>query len=178
MNDKPESNRSLTTRSNGPRRWIAAIATVAIVAAAGAWFSVPTTGAESADIVVYKTPSCGCCNNWVAHLRDNGFKVSVVNVANTRPARERVGVPHRLGSCHTGVIGDYWVEGHVPADLIQRLMTEKPDDIQGIAVPGMPMGSPGMEGPNPVGYKVLAYGTDGQLSVYATRAGKSSPDGR
>jgi len=175
MNDKPESNQSLTTRSNGSTWWITAFATVAAVTAAGTWFSIPTVGAQGADIVVYKSPTCGCCNNWIAHLRNNGFEVNVVNVPNTRPTRERVGVPHRLGSCHTGVIGDYWVEGHVPADLIQRLISEKPDDIRGIAAPGMPMGSPGMEGPNPVVYEVLAYGTDGQLSIYATRAGKSSP---
>jgi len=175
VNIKSESNQSITTRSNRPGWWIATITTVAVVAAAGAWFSVPTVGAESTGIVVYKTPTCGCCSNWIAHLRDNGFEVDVVNVPNTRPIRERVGVPHRLGSCHTGVIGDYWIEGHVPADLIQRLITEKPDNIRGIAAPGMPMGSPGMEGPNPVVYEVLASGTDGQLSIYATRVGKSSP---
>ena len=69
---------------------------------------------------------------------------------------------------------EYWAEGHVPADLVQKLMTEKPDDIIGIAVPGMPMGSPGMEGPNPVEYQVLAYGKDGSVTVYATRQGRTS----
>lgn len=151
------------------------VATVAVIAAAAAWLSIPTTDAEGADIVVYKTQSCGCCHKWVAHLRDNGLEVSVVNVPNTQPTRERLGGPRRLGSCHTAEAGKYWVEGHVPADLIQRLMSEKPDNIRGIAVSGMPMGSPGMEGPNPVEYKVQAYGTDGKTTVYATRQGRRSP---
>ena len=100
--------------------------------------------------------------------------MSVVNVPNTIPVQERVAVPRNLGSCHTAVLGDYWVEGHVPADLIEQLLTEKPDDILGIAVPGMPMGSLGMEGPNPVEYQIVAYGSDGRTTVYATRQGQSS----
>ncbi len=133
-----------------------------------------TPDTESAEVVVYKTASCSCCSKWVEHLQRRGLDVATVNVPNTVPAREREGVPNRLGSCHTAVVGDYWVEGHVPADLVQRLMAESPDDIEGIAVPGMPMGSPGMEGPNPVEYDVIAYHTDGSTSVYATRKGKSS----
>ena len=131
----------------------------------------PTTHARNADIVVYKTPTCSCCRKWVAHLRDAGLNVGVVNVNSTQPMQTRVGVPRKLGSCHTAVVGDYWVEGHVPADLIQRLIVEKPDDIRGIAVPGMPIGSPGMEGSNPVLYDILAYGNDGNTNVYATRQG-------
>ncbi len=175
MNEQPESIRSSTTRSNGSRRWIGLTILIAVVATTAAWFGVRPSSADSADVVVYKTPACGCCNNWVAHLRDNGFEVSVINVSSTQPARERLGVPRRLGSCHTAQIGKYWVEGHVPADLMQRLTSEQPEDIGGIAVPGMPMGSPGMEGPNPVTYQVLAYGTDGQTTVYATRKGRLSP---
>ncbi len=175
MNAKHKTKRSSRTRSIGPGRWIAVAATVAVIAAAAAWLSIPTTDAESTDIVVYKTASCGCCRNWVAHLRDNGLEVRVVNVSNTQPTRERLGVPRRLGACHTAEAGKYWVEGHVPVDLVKRLMSEKPDHIQGIAVPGMPMGSPGMEGPNPVTYEVLAYGTDGKTTVFATRQGQRSP---
>jgi len=130
-------------------------------------------GADDADIVVYKTEFCGCCHGWVDHLRDNGLEVEVVNVTTTAATRERLGVPHALGSCHTAKVGDYWVEGHVPADLVQRLIADKPDDIRGIAAPGMPMGSPGMEGPNPVEYDVVAYRADGSTSIYATRQGKS-----
>ena len=175
MNAKHKMKRSSATRLSVPGRWIAVAATVAVIAAAAAWLGIPTTDAEGADIVVYKTPSCGCCGNWVAHLRDKGLEVSVVNVPNTQPTRDRLGVPRQLGACHTAEAGKYWVEGHVPADLIQRLMSDKPDNIRGIAVPGMPMGSPGMEGPNAVEYQVLAYGTDGKTTVYATRQGRRSP---
>ncbi len=171
MNRNSELNGS--TQKNKKIPWlllatgVAAAALVALIILP----SGPTMSAEDTDIVVYKSPTCGCCSNWVAHLRDSGLEVSVVNVPNTQPVQLRVGVPRRLGSCHTAVIGDYWVEGHVPADLIQRLMTEKPEDIRGIAAPGMPAGSPGMEGPNPVRYDVLAYGNDGDTTVYATRQG-------
>lgn len=147
---------------------VAAAALVALIN----WPSAPMTFAEDADIVVYKTATCSCCGKWVAHLRDAGLKVGVVSVSNTQPIQTRVGVPRKLRSCHTAVVGHYWVEGHVPADLVQRLIAEKPDDVRGIAVPGMPIGSPGMEGPNPVLYDVLAYGSDGNTTVYATRQGQ------
>ncbi|MFQ6004186.1 MAG: DUF411 domain-containing protein [Woeseia sp.] len=175
MNSKRVSRSVGKKLVTAPRLLLGVIITAAVVAAAGVWFSIPTSDAKVAEVMVYKTASCGCCNKWVAHLRDNEFEVSVVNVSNTQPTRERLGVPRQLGSCHTAVVGQYWVEGHVPADLIQRLIAEKPDDIRGIAAPGMPVGSPGMEGPNPVEYKVLAYGTDGKTTVYATRQGRSSP---
>lgn len=132
-------------------------------------------GASGSNVVtVYKTQSCGCCLKWVDHLKANGFSVDVVNVTSTAPARGRLGVPPALLSCHTGTINGYWVEGHVPADLVRQLITENPDDIQGISVPGMPMGSPGMEGPNPQTYDVVALHADGTTSVYATRQGKQA----
>jgi hypothetical protein len=139
------------------------------------WPGEPTTYATDSDIVVYKTATCSCCGKWVSHLRDAGLKVGVVNVSNTQTVQMRVGVPRELGSCHTAVVGDYWVEGHVPADLVQQLIAEKPGDLSGIAVPGMPMGSPGMEGPNATEYDVVAYGANGRTSVYATRQGRSQP---
>ena len=171
MNRNSELNSSTQSKKKIP--WlllttgVAAAALVALIILP----SSPTMSAEDADIVVYKTATCGCCSQWIEHLRHSGLGVSVVNVPDTQAVRSRVGVPRRLGSCHTAVIGDYWVEGHVPADLIQRLMTEKPKDIRGIAAPGMPAGSPGMEGPNPVRYDVLAYGSDGNTTIYATRQG-------
>lgn len=140
------------------------------------WPGTPTTFAEDAevaDMVVYKTASCSCCGKWVEHVRNAGLKVEVVNVKNTQPTRARLGVPPRLGSCHTAAVGDYWVEGHVPVDLIQRLVAEKPEDIRGLSVPGMVMGSPGMEGPNPVRYNVLAYDSNENTSIYATRQGST-----
>ena len=125
-------------------------------------------------MTVYKTEACGCCLNWVDHLERNDLEVEIVNVASTAPTREHFGVPPQLLSCHTGSINGYWVEGHVPADLVQKLITEKPTDIRGISAPGMPMGSPGMEGPNPVKFDIIAYHADGTTSVYATRQGKEA----
>ncbi len=130
---------------------------------------------EDADIVVYKAATCGCCHHWVAHLREHGLKIAVKNVATTQTIRSELGIPPALESCHTGVADGYWIEGHVPADLVQRLMKEQPEEIRGIAVPGMQIGSPGMEGRNPVTtYDVVAYDKDGEVRVYATREGKTA----
>ena len=97
-------------------------------------------------LVVNRSPSCGCCLNWVAHMREAGFTVEVRNVADMGAVKARLGVPDTMRSCHTGEVDGYFVEGHVPADDIKRLLTERPDAL-GLAVPGMPMGSPGMEHP-------------------------------
>ena len=126
--------------------------------------------------VVYRTPTCGCCGKWVDHLRASGFEVEVREVSSTTGIRTELGVPPQLTSCHTAVVGDYWVEGHVPADLVLRLLSEQPDDIAGIAVPGMPAGSPGMEAPRPVEYDIIAYGRDGKYYRYASRMGQSSAE--
>ncbi len=169
--------RSKHTRSaTKPAVWLGVLGAVLLAVFAGAvWLSPSEEAMADADIVVYKTPSCGCCTLWVDHLRDNGFSVAVKNVQSTRPTQMKYGVPSALGSCHTAVVGDYWVEGHVPADLIRKLMTEQPSDIAGISVPGMPMGSPGMEGPNPQTYDVVALQSDGETRVYATREGREKP---
>lgn len=148
---------------------VAAAALVALLI----WPSAPKADPKVADIVVYKTATCGCCAKWVEHLQDAGFAVRVVNVRDTRSIQSRVGVPPRLGSCHTAVAGDYWVEGHVPADLIQKLLAEKPEGILGISVPGMPPGTPGMEGPYAVKYDIVAHDSSGRTSLYATRQGRS-----
>ena len=99
--------------------------------------------AAAVPIEVWKSPSCGCCAEWVKHLRDNGFSVRVNDVGNNA-ARVRLGIPAKLGSCHTAQVSGYAIEGHVPAADIKRLLSERPDAI-GLAVPGMPVGSPGME---------------------------------
>lgn len=159
-------------------KWLGRLAPVVIgvvaIAVAMVWLDLPTGSAEEAEIVVYKTPTCGCCVKWIEHLQHSGLNVRAVDVPSTVPVRERFGVPHRLGSCHTAVFGNYWAEGHVPADLVQKLMNEKPDDIVGISVPGMPMGSPGMEGPNAVEYQVVALDKDGKFTLYATRQGQTA----
>ena len=119
-------------------------------------------------MVVYKTSTCGCCGNWVEHLRANGFDVEVHDVNDIVTEGRRLGVPDNLRSCHTGSIGGYAIEGHVPAADIKRLLAEKPQ-AKGLAVPGMPVGSPGMENGSYVErYSVLLFSTDGTNKVYST----------
>lgn len=120
------------------------------------------------QVTVYKSPTCGCCAEWVDHLRENGFAVVVHDQDDLSMVKAANGITPRLESCHTGVVDGYVVEGHVPADLIARLLTERPD-IAGLAVPGMPGGSPGMESAPKEAYQVLAIGRDGRTSVYANR---------
>ncbi len=120
---------------------------------------------EGADMHVYKTATCGCCSKWVDHMRAAGFTVSVENVTDITAVKRQTGVPLDLASCHTAVIGDYVVEGHVPAHVVRAFLAEEPE-VLGIAVPGMPIGSPGMEGPNPRPYDVLAFDRDGNRGVF------------
>ncbi len=122
-------------------------------------------------MLVYKTPTCGCCGNWVEHLKANGFEVEVREVNDIVTEGRRLGVPDNLRSCHTGSIGGYAIEGHVPAADIKRLLAEKPH-AKGLAVPGMPVGSPGMESGSYVErYSVLLFSTDGTSTVYSTHGG-------
>ena len=119
-------------------------------------------------IKVYKDPGCGCCKQWVQHLEQNGFKVEVVDMPDLSAVKAKYGVGRDLQACHTAVVGNYTVEGHVPADLIIRMLKEKPE-IAGLAVPGMPMGSPGMEGATKENYDVLTFDRAGHTTVYAQR---------
>ena len=125
----------------------------------------PSAPQADADIHVYKSATCGCCTNWVDHLEAEGFTVSVENVMDMNAVKRREGVPGDLASCHTALIGDYVIEGHVPARVIRAFLEEAPE-LAGIAVPGMPIGSPGMEGPNPRPYDVLAFDKDGNRGVF------------
>ncbi len=119
------------------------------------------------QITVYKTPTYGCCHEWVEHLEANGFAVVANDVPSTAPYRERYGVPKELGSCHTGVIDGYALEGHVPAADIRRLLAERPR-ARGLSVPGMPVGSPGMEveGSRRDAYDVVLFADDGSRKVW------------
>ncbi|ANO52895.1 DUF411 domain-containing protein [Woeseia oceani] len=133
--------------------------------------SMADTGAD-AEIVVYKTPYCGCCHKWVEQLERDGLAVDAVNVQSTASIQTELGVPTSMRSCHTAKVGDYWVEGHVPPDLVEKLLEDKPEGIRGLAVPGMPVGSPGMEGPGAEPYDVMQVHADGSASVYARREGR------
>lgn len=131
----------------------------------------PAPGASQTLITVFKTPNCGCCTLWAEHMQEHGFDVDVKSVSETRSLRAHLGIPDSLASCHTAVVGDYWVEGHVPADLISRLLADNPTDIEGIAVPGMPLGSPGMEAPDASTYEVVTLDDQGTVEVYETVQG-------
>lgn len=115
---------------------------------------------------VFKSPHCGCCSKWVEHLRENGFQVTAHDVHSVPDVRQNLGMPNRLGSCHTAKIGGYIIEGHVPAVDIQRLLKEKPKAL-GLAVPSMPPGSPGMESAKPIPYETLLVQADGSTRVFA-----------
>lgn len=115
----------------------------------------PVNNLPDKDITIYKSMSCGCCSIYTKYMGDQGFSVSAPAVDNLDAVKERFHIPREMQSCHTSVIGNYFVEGHVPAEAIVKLMTEKPD-IAGIALPGMPSGSPGMPG-----------GKQGPLVIYA-----------
>lgn len=123
-------------------------------------------------ITVYKDPQCGCCKAWNSAMQKAGFAVEVRDTADLNTVKGSLGVPQDLTSCHTGVAGGYLFEGHVPPDLVQKVLRERPA-IVGLFVPGMPSGSTGMEMPNPERYDVIALGRDQRRSVYATRMGKS-----
>jgi len=119
-------------------------------------------------MTVYKNASCGCCNSWIDHMRAAGFAVTAYDTDDLASVMSNMGVPSRLASCHTAKVGNYVIEGHVPADLVKKLLADHPA-ILGLAVPGMVTGSPGMEGPNPQHYDVIAWDRTGKTSVYARR---------
>lgn len=129
---------------------------------------ISTAVAADDEVVMYKDPNCGCCGKWADHMREHGFKVKEVATAQMGQVKGEAGVPQALGSCHTARVGGYVVEGHVPAADVRRMLTEKPA-IAGISAPGMPMGSPGMEGPYPADrYDVVSFDAQGRTAVYAS----------
>ena len=134
-------------------------------------FASLTFGAPATKIEVFKTRTCGCCAKWVEHLKANGFDVTVQEVASTVDARKKYGVPDKLLSCHTASVGGYSIEGHVPARDIHRLLKTHPK-AKGLAAPGMPAGSPGMEGDRVDAYSVLLFQEDGSTSEFQKYPGK------
>lgn len=145
-----------------PLQYLTRRQSLVLVAAAIA----PLLSARAATTVieVWTGPSCGCCHSWIDHLKANGFEV-VTHDGGNSDARTRLGMPIDYGSCHTGSVGGYAIEGHVPAREVQRLLAERPDAI-GLAVPGMPRGSPGMESPIHDPYAVWLIGRDGRGAVF------------
>jgi hypothetical protein len=154
------------------KRRPALLALAGALASSSSWAQVPKTAVKPA-LEVWKDPNCGCCQLWVEHLQAHGFEVKVHDVGNTA-VRKRLGLPERLGSCHTASVAGYVIEGHVPAVDILRLLRQKPQAL-GLAVPGMPIGSPGMDGEVYKGrrdaYEVLLVQRDGSTRTFAKYPG-------
>jgi hypothetical protein len=144
---------------------IMAVVVAGVVSLGGLVAAQRTTGPT---VEVFKSPTCGCCANWVKHLEAHGFATKVTDIDDMTQIKSKYGVPGRLQSCHTGVVNGYVLEGHVPAAEVQRLLKERPA-VVGVAVPGMPVGSPGMEVGNTVQpYDVLTFNKQGQTTVFAS----------
>jgi hypothetical protein len=152
------------------RQWLTTLAALAAGSLTGMAAGANQPGTRPV-IEVWKSPSCGCCHDWMAHLQANGFDVKThdVSEAAKHAQRQRLGLAERFGSCHTGFIGGYVIEGHVPAREIHRLLKDRPRAL-GLAVPGMPVGSPGMDGPAYGGrrdpYEVLLVQGGGTASIF------------
>jgi hypothetical protein len=141
-----------------------------IAIAAALLFAVSMTATATkvevyTEVEVYRSASCGCCKKWVKHLEANGFKVKSHDVDDLKVYKTRFGVPESLGACHTAKVDGYIVEGHVPAGDIKRLLKERPN-VKGIAVRGMPAGSPGMESPNPEPYETKSFDAEGIIKTF------------
>jgi len=158
------SSMSSSTSLVSNMRRVFAVMLLVLVSAA---FS-PAQTPKTMPVTVYKSPTCGCCAKWVDHMRANGFDVTVKEMDDVAPIKDKQGVPASARSCHTALVGGYTVEGHVPADVIKKLLRERPNAV-GLAVPGMPMGSPGMEGPTKNAYDIVLFDKAGKTTVYASR---------
>jgi hypothetical protein len=139
-------------------------------AAAPAAPATPVSNVESELplVTVYKDPNCGCCSKWVDHMKAAGFEVKTIDTPDVAEVKKEHGIGPALQSCHTALVGAYALEGHVPADDVKKLLAEKPT-VAGLAVPGMPMGSPGMEGATKERYEVLTFDRAGKTTVFAQR---------
>lgn len=127
----------------------------------------PDAGAPKA-MTVYRDPSCGCCEAWASIAEQNGYQVTLLDDPNMAAVKQRLGVPPELSSCHTALVGEYVVEGHVPLDQVARMLRERPSGMRGIAVPGMPIGSPGMEVPDgsKEPFQVVAFYKNGRTEIF------------
>jgi hypothetical protein len=138
------------------RRQVLALVGVSPLAAV-----LPASAEALPEVLVHKDPSCSCCSGWAEHLRQAGFPLRIVESRDLDAVKKRLGVPADLASCHTAEVRGYVVEGHVPASAIRRLLAERPSAV-GLAVPGMPAGSPGMEGGTPEAYEIVLFGERGR----------------
>lgn len=145
-----------------------AAAVIAVLVTTGCIAEPPpeASTADASAMVVYHDPNCGCCGKWIEHMEQHGFTIEAVQETNMSAIKRELGVPENLPSCHTATVGGYVVEGHVPAGDVQKLLAEKPD-VAGIAVPGMPLGSPGMEyGDKRQAFDVVSFDEAGGTTVF------------
>ncbi len=163
----PQDNRA--SRFLNRSLWLVLGAVLLLATGVGWLYDAQQEKSTGIPITVYKSPLCDCCNAWITHLRDNGFAVTVQQKEDMSAFKKEQGLPSRLASCHTALLGNYLVEGHVPAQDVRRLWKEQPA-IRGLALPGMPVGSPGMEipGEQPEPYRVLSFTQEGVTEVFAT----------
>ncbi len=151
------------------KKIITAVAGVVLLALVGFMLFVSPSGDSNAKtVVVYKSASCGCCGDWVAHMKQAGYTVEVRNMDDMNAVKAKYGIKPQFAACHTALVDGYIIEGHVPAEQVERLLAERPA-VLGISVPGMPLGSPGMEMGNPsdyADYDVLAFDGKGRSSVF------------
>jgi hypothetical protein len=129
--------------------------------------------ADGEKVMVYKSPTCGCCGKWIEHLEAHGFEVDAENTSGMDAIKDGNSIPRRMRSCHTAFVEGYVIEGHVPAEDVKRLLLERPQ-VAGLAVPDMPIGSPGMEGPKPEPYDVLSFGGGKGTAVFSSHDPRKS----
>lgn len=142
---------------------VGAVLVIGVLAGAFRYSSTPEEVSVK-TVTVYKSPTCGCCVNYIAMLRDSGYDVEVIETEDMVPIKEQYNIPRHMESCHTSIFGDYVVEGHMPLEVVEQLLEEKPD-ISGIALPDMPAGSPGMPGVKKGEWTIYSL-TDGNVKVY------------
>jgi hypothetical protein len=154
-------------KTNLRKAFAVGTAFLALTLVTGAATSAVNPTPAQTKITVYKDPGCLCCKNWIEHLIKHGYGVDAKDTPAMAEVKHTLGVPDALTSCHTAVVNGYLIEGHVPAADIARLLKQKPK-VAGLAVPGMPMGSPGMEGPSKQHYQVLSFDKNGKTKVFAS----------
>ena len=170
-----------STQAGSRRKFMRTSLSLVAISALG-YHQVGVAAIQPETVTVWKTPTCGCCKDWVIHLRKEGFNVVTNDVPDTAPIRQKLGLPAKFGSCHTAQVGGYVVEGHVPASEVKRLLREKPAAI-GLAVPGMPVGSPGMEMKGEMtgvrdAFDVVLVTRDGGSRVYESYTAKPASKAR
>lgn len=148
---------------------VATLVAVLLNALAGFQAAPNRAAAPKEPLTVYRVQTCGCCGKWAEHLKQAGFDVTVRIVESIAGVGGRNRVPENLRTCHVAFVGPYAIEGHVPADVVRDLLKRRPRGVDGLAVPGMPRGSPGMESPYPEPYEIFAFDKKGGISVFAKR---------